>query len=79
MDGPREYHTKLMKDKLICRTETDSQVLKPKGTGGGRSGIGDWDWHMHTEVCGMIGQWGPAVQHRDLYAVFCDGLYEKRI
>ena len=29
--------------------------------GGGRDGLGVWDWHMHTEVYGMIGQWGPAV------------------
>ena len=25
-------------------------------------------WHMHTEVQGMIGQRGPAIQHRELYA-----------
>ena len=24
-------------------------------------GLGVWDWHMLTEVYGMIGQWGPAV------------------
>ena len=30
---------------------------------------------MHTEVYGMIGQWGPAVSHR----VFCDDLCGKRI
>ena len=28
----------------------------------------------HTGVCGMIGQWGPAVEHRELYPVFCDNL-----
>ena len=54
-------------NKLICITETDSQTLKnswlPNGTGGwrGRDGQGVWNWHMHTEVYGMIGQWGPAV------------------
>ena len=21
--------------------------------------LGVWDWHMHTEVYGMIGQWRP--------------------
>ena len=26
-----------------------------------RDGLGVWDCHMHTEVYGMIGQWGPAV------------------
>ena len=24
-------------------------------------GLGAWDWHMHTRVYGMDGQWGPAV------------------
>ena len=54
-------------NELIWRTETDSQTLKanlwlPKGTdGGGRCGLGVGDWHMHPEVYGMIGQWGPAV------------------
>ena len=33
-----------------------------------------WGWHMHLEVYGMMGQQGPAVQHRELYPVFCDGL-----
>ena len=28
----------------------------PKGTGGDGEGLGVWDWHMHTEVYGMIGQ-----------------------
>ena len=46
----------------------------PKGTGGvgGRGGLGGWDWHMHPEVYGMIGQWGPAAWHRDLYPIFCN-------
>ena len=48
-------------NELICRTETDSQTLKnlwlPKrtGWGGGRDGLGVGDWHMHTEVYGIIG------------------------
>ena len=29
-----------------------------------RDGLGVWDWHMHTEVYGMIGQQGPAVEQR---------------
>ena len=28
---------------------------------GGRDGMRIWDWHVHTEVYGVIGQWGPAV------------------
>ena len=52
-----------------CRIETDSQTLKanlwlPKGMGGSRDGLEIWDWHMYTEVYGMIGQWGPVAQHR---------------
>ena len=28
----------------------------PEGTGGvGKGGLGVWDWHVHTEVYGMIG------------------------
>ena len=26
-----------------------------------RGELGIWDWHMHTVVNGMDGQWGPAV------------------
>ena len=25
---------------------------------GRRDGLGVWDWHMHTDIYGMIGQWG---------------------
>ena len=28
---------------------------------GGSDALGIWDWHMHTEIYRMIGQWGPAV------------------
>ena len=47
--------------------ETNLQILKtklwlPKGKGGrGRDGLGVWDWHMHSKVCGMDGQWEAAV------------------
>ena len=47
--------------ELICRTETDSQTSKNLWVEGGRDKPRVWDWHMHTEVHGMIGQWGPAV------------------
>ena len=41
----------------------------------------DWGFgtDMHTEVYGMIGQWGPAVQNRELYPIFCNNLYGERI
>ena len=48
------------RNKLICRTETDPQTLNnfwlPKRTGGmGKVELGIWDWHVHTEVNGMVG------------------------
>ena len=50
-------------DELICKTETDLQTLKtfwlPKGDEWG-SGLGVSDWHMHSEVNGLTGQWEPA-------------------
>ena len=50
----------------FCRTEIDSQTLKnlwlPGGhMAAGRNGLGVWEWHMHTEVHGIISQQGPAV------------------
>ena len=36
-------------------------VTKRDRCGGERDGLGNWDWHLHTEQYGMIGQWGPAV------------------
>ena len=40
---------------------------------------GGWDWPVQTEVCGMTGQWGPAVQRKDLYPGFWGGLCRKRV
>ena len=70
---------------MFVRTETDLQTLKnlwvPKGrgVGAGRGGLGVQDWHMYTEVQGMIRQWGPAVELGALFPVFCDNLCGKRI
>lgn len=45
----------------------------PKGTAGERTeGLGVWNGHMHIEVYGTRGQWGPVMQHRELYPIFCD-------
>ena len=64
------------KNEFIFRRETNSQTLKnlwlPKGTR-----LGAWNWHKHTVVYGMIGQWEPDVQHKKLYSIFCDNLCEK--
>ena len=53
--------------------------MVPKGISGGMHGWGLWDWHMHTEVSGVTGQWGPAEQHREFYPIFRDNLCGKRI
>ena len=47
--------------------------------GCGVDGLEIWDWHLQADVYGMIGQWGPAVQHRELYPLFCDNLCGNRI
>ena len=36
-----------------------------RGTVGVRDGLEFWDWHMHTAVYGVDGQWGPAVLHME--------------
>ena len=45
------------------QTQTFKKIIFTKGDrrDGGRDGLGIWNWHMHTEVYGMIDQWGPAV------------------
>ena len=35
--------------------------------------------NTHTTICKTDNQQGPTVQHRELYSIFCDNLYEKRI
>ena len=54
-------------------------VTKGDRCGGGRDGLGVWNWHMHTEVYGMTGHRRPAIQHRELCPVFCGHLCEKKI
>ena len=78
-------------NECICRTETESQTLKnlqlplknygyPPTPGRSKSdGLEVWDWYMHTEAYGMIGQWGPDVQHRKFYPTLCNNLCGKRI
>ena len=60
------YIRNLKKDtnELICKKvrfndfEKKLMVIK-MGRLGGDEGLGIWDWHMHSEVYGMIGQLGP--------------------
>ena len=39
---------------------------------------GAWDEHTHTTIYQIDNQQGPGVQHRKLYLVFCDNLYERK-
>ena len=41
----------------------------------GRDRLGVWDWHTHTEVYGIIGQWD--MLHGELYQIFWDNLRGK--
>ena len=50
-----------------------------KGDRWGKDGLGVWHLHMHTTVYGMGGQQESAVECRELFPVFCDNLYGKRI
>ena len=54
-------------------------VIKGSGQGRETDGLGVWDWDMHTKVYGMIGQQGPALEHRELYPMFCTNVCGKRI
>ena len=71
-------------NELISRRETDSQTLKanlwlPKGAGYGEGwtrGLGLAYAHC---VYGMTCPWGPAIELRELYPIFCGNLYGKRL
>ena len=56
----------------------EKNLWLPKGTGTGE----EWTEglvlaYAHYGI--WNGQWGSAVLHRDLYPIFCDDLYWKRI
>ena len=42
-------------------TDFENKHMVTKGYKWEEVGLGIWDWHIHTEVDGMTGQWGPAV------------------
>ena len=46
---------------------------------GGRNKLGVRDQHVHSTKYKIDNQQGPTVQHRELYSILCDNLYEKRI
>ena len=66
-------------NELIDKTETDIQILKTNLEmleGGINQELG---MNMYTLLYMIDKQQGPNVQHRELYLIFCDNLYEKRI
>ena len=44
-----------------------------------RDTSGAWDEHTHTTIYKIGNQQGPTILHRELYSIFCDNLYGKRI
>ena len=47
----------------------ENKLTATKGDRWGRDGLGVWDWHMHTEVYGMM-----TSGYREPYPICCDNL-----
>ena len=78
LDSKKRIQMNLFAEQKQTHTFWKQTYGYQRGKGGWRDGLGVWDWHKHTAVCGMIGQWGPVVQHRELCPILCDNLYGKR-
>ena len=70
-------------NELVYKTEIDSQTQKtnlrlPNGKGVGDKS-GTWGKHTNTTIYNIDKQQGPTVQHRELYSIFWEYLYQKRI
>ena len=59
-------------------TDFENKLLVTKGERWWEGIDWVWDWHMHTLVCGMTGHQGHALWYRELYPIFCDGLWGKK-
>ena len=44
-----------------------------------RDKSGAWDDHTHSTIYKIDNQQRPTVEHRELYSIFWDNLYQKRI
>lgn len=66
--------TLLAEQKQTHRLENKLMVTKRDRWRWGE--LGFWDWHMHIDVYGMIGQRGPTVQCRQ-YPVLGLSMWEK--
>ena len=67
------------KQKQTYRYRRQTHGYQRGNVGGGNGKLGAWDEHIHTTVYKTDNQRGPTVQHREVYSIFCDNLYEKRI
>ena len=73
-------HTNLFtKQKQSHRLWKQTYGYQRGRVGRGMDGLKVWVWRIHFIAYGMDGQWGPAVQHRELYSIVCNDLYGKRI
>ena len=59
-------------------TDFENQLRVTKGDRWGEGWTVVWDGHTHTELYGMVGQQGPAVQHRELSPIFYDHSHGKK-
>ena len=47
--------------------------------GKGRESYQVWDGHVHTAIFKMDNQQGPAVQHMELWSMFCGSLHGRGV
>ena len=69
------------KQRLSCPDLLASRELASLKAQGlwGRDKLGVWDLQIHTSVYKIGKQKGPTVQHRGLYSISCNNLWQKRI
>ena len=60
-------------------TDLENKLTVTKGERWGRDKLGVWDSQIHSPIYKIDNQQGPAVYHRELYSIFCNNLYGKRI
>ena len=65
------------RNKLIYKTEADSETQKKKVVtkgeiGWGRNKLGIWDQHIQTTKYKIGKQQGPTLQHRELSSITCN-------
>ena len=63
-----------------ARVDTEMLVAQTR-VGAVEVGKSGWVWYKytHTTMHKIDNQQGPTVEHRELYSILCNNLYEKRI